>query len=106
VSRHVDIPLGVRRGGGCICGKAHAGRTIVAEGTCLWCGRGTCSGGTIDGGRKRDRPVRLRRLPSDLGQVAREGRRPDPLLDNVVQLDDWRQWWKVPRVDERQDVAA
>lgn len=75
----------------CICGKAPDGRMIVADGTCLWCGRGVCANPSNLGRR-----VRLRRLPRDLGALAREGRRPDPQLDNVVRLDRLREAWKVP----------
>jgi DNA-binding CsgD family transcriptional regulator len=42
---------------------------------------------------------RLRRLPRDLGAFVREGRHPDPHLDNVVRLDRLRRdAWKVPPV--------
>jgi hypothetical protein len=78
-------------GGGCICGKAHEGRMLVADGTCLWCGRGTCRTPPRAG-----RSPRLRRLPRDLGALQREGRRPDPHLDNVVRLDRLREAWKMP----------
>lgn len=33
------------------------------------------------------RPLAMRRLPRDLGAIQRAGRRPDPNLENVVQLD-------------------
>jgi hypothetical protein len=58
---------------------------------CFRCGKGPCA--MPPGGRA----IRLRRLPWDLGALQREGRRPDPHLDNVVRLDRLRDGWKVPR---------
>lgn len=58
---------------------------------CIWCGRGPCR---LPPSR---RAGQLRRLPRDLGAFVREGRRPDPNLDNVVRLDRLRRdAWKVP----------
>lgn len=48
------------------------------EGTCLWCGHGDVHEAAAQASTRR------RRLPRDLGALAREGRRPDPRLDNVV----------------------
>lgn len=79
-------------GGGCKCGKARERRMLVADGICLWCGRGVCSTPPSP-----DRRARLRRLPRDLGALQREGRRPDPCLENVVRLDQLRDRWMVPR---------
>lgn len=76
---------------GCICGKR---LFLIEPELCSWCGRGVCvvpSSG---------RGARLRRLPRDLGAFEREGRRPDPHLDNVVRLDRLREAWKVPPVPE------
>lgn len=72
---------------GCICGKR---MVFAGEGTCLWCGRGPCAMLAVR------RMPRLRRLPWDLGAIQREGKRPDPHLENVVRLDRLRDWWKVP----------
>jgi DNA-binding CsgD family transcriptional regulator len=71
---------------GCTCGK----RMVFEPHVCLWCGRGQYKLDVI-----REVP-RLRRLPWDLGALQREGRRPDPHLDNVVRLDRLRDAWKVP----------
>jgi hypothetical protein len=83
-----------RRAGGCVCGK----RLLLAfnEGTCLCCGHGDVQPAAVPYGA---RPSRLRRLPRDLGAFQREGRRPDPNLENVVRLDRLRDRWKVPRLE-------
>lgn len=52
---------------------------------CFRCGRGPCTVNVY--GR---RPMRRRRLPDDLGAFVREGRRPDPHLENVVRFDRLR----------------
>lgn len=58
---------------------------------CAKCGRGPCRVPPFS------RAPRLRRLPRDLGAFQREGRHPDPNLDNVVRLDRLRkESWKVP----------
>ena len=85
----------------CKCGK----RLLedFNEGTCLSCGYGDVQIAPVGLGRCR----RLRRLPQDLGAILREGRRPDPHLDNVVRLDRLRDAWKVPAVpDEELEEAA
>lgn len=67
---------------GCKCGKR---LFLVGEPElCFWCGRGPVQ--LV----RRGRGSRLRRLPRDLGAFVREGRRPDPNLDNVVRLDRLR----------------
>jgi hypothetical protein len=83
-----------RRAEGCICGR----RLLLAfnEGTCLCCGHGDVQPAAAPYGA---RPIRLRRLPRDLGALLREGRRPDPNLENVVRLDRLRDRWKVPRLE-------
>lgn len=60
----------------CRCGKRMLQR--ANEGTCLWCGHGDVEIPVKSELRKR------RRLPVDLGALAREGRRADPRLDNVI----------------------
>lgn len=62
---------------GCICGK-HL--YIIEPALCSWCGRGQCE--TPKHGHRRSH-----RLPRDLGQLQREGRRPDLAYENVVRLD-------------------
>lgn len=74
----------------CRCGKL---LRFDDSGTCLWCGHGDIVIRALDLRRPR-----LRRLPRDLGTIQREGRRPDPHLDNVVRLDRLRDRWKVPRL--------
>ena len=59
----------------------------------MWCGHGEPVGEI-----EAKMPRRLRRLPRDLGAIQREGRRPDPHLDNVVRLDRLKDFWKVPRL--------
>jgi hypothetical protein len=51
---------------------------------CIRCGRGPCVV------LFPARAARRRRLPMDLGTLQREGRRPDPHLENVVRLDRLR----------------
>jgi DNA-binding CsgD family transcriptional regulator len=91
----------VKYGGPCICGKASLRLSIVTEGICNWCGRGVPTAPA-----KIGRGSRLRRLPWDLGAFVREGRHPDPHLDNVVRLDRLRDRWKVPPVPEGIDPGG
>lgn len=83
------VPAGVKRSRECICEK----RMFVVFGICFWCGHGVPEAPPEAG-----RAARLRRLPRDLGAFVREGRRPDPHLDNVVRLERLRERWKVPRL--------
>jgi hypothetical protein len=54
------------------------------EGTCLWCGYGEI---VVIVPRARRGGVRL---PWNLGELAREGRRPDPRCENVARLQRLR----------------
>jgi hypothetical protein len=66
----------------CRCGKQLL--AAVNEGTCLWCGYGDIV--VVAPARRAPEP----RLPWNLGELAREGRRPDPRCGNVVRLDRLR----------------
>lgn len=53
------------------------------EGTCVWCGYGNITIKVVP-------PSTCVRLPRDLGELQREGRRPDPQCENVVHLERLR----------------
>jgi hypothetical protein len=80
----------VKRANGCKCGRMLASSDDPMH--CFWCGHGPCVLPAYG------RAIRMRRLPRDLGAIQREGKRPDPLLENVVRLDRLRDGWKVPPV--------
>ncbi|HWT25844.1 MAG TPA: hypothetical protein VN213_20230 [Solirubrobacteraceae bacterium] len=65
----------------CKCGR----RLLMElnEGTCLLCGHGHVATGPASA-YATSRTPRLRRLPRNLGDFHREGRRVDPRCDNVI----------------------
>lgn len=67
---------------------------------CFRCGRGPFQ--MAASGRAR----RRRRLPWDLGALHREGRRPDPHLENVVRLDRLRDQPRAPQLHLVETLAG